>query len=144
MAQRECSGAEAYRRCVSRNCSEKTSHVEACRLSKNPVMSRRLTWLALRAEELAKEKAEKAAMSIAEKRIFLARVVRTPAAQITKTDELCQEWAEHVSEHGSITRLKMPDKLKAIQIDNELAGEGGRARLGTAVEALAKLMGVAR
>jgi hypothetical protein len=144
LAQRECSAAEAYRQAVSRRCSDKTSHVEACKLSKHSAVSMRLRWLARRAEEKAREKAERAAMSIAEKRIFLARVVRTPVAQLTKSDVLCGEWSEQTDHRGTIIRVRMPDKLRAIQLDNELADGSEQAKLGTAVEALAKLMGVTR
>lgn len=113
-------------------------------MMKKPEILARVAWFAKRVEEQLKEEAEDVVMTIVEKRKFLARVVRTAAGELTEDSDLCQEWSESVSEMGSSKKVKMPDKLKAIQIDNDLAGEGENAKLGTAVEALAKLMGVKR
>lgn len=77
-------------------------------------------------------------LSIAEKRLFLAEVVRTPSGAIDKNSKLCQEWSETHGEHSSSTKLKMPDKLAAIKLDNDLAGEGSEAKGQSSLAELVK------
>lgn len=138
----ELTAAEAYRATVSDKGTKKTSHENASKLVTDTKVGPRIKWFIERANEKLKDEAEGVVMSVIEKRMFLAEVVRTAAGEVDRSSKLCQEWSETRGEGSTSQRLKMPDKLKAIQIDNDLAGEGGQAKLGTAVEALAKLMGV--
>jgi hypothetical protein len=140
----EMTPSEAYRSSITTRGTAKTSNEESSKMMKKPEILARVAWFAKRVEERLEQEAESVVLTVVEKRKFLARVVRTAAGELTEDSDLCQEWSESVSEMGSSKKVKMPDKLKAIQIDNDLAGEGENAKLGTAVEALAKLMGVKR
>lgn len=62
-----------------------------------------------------------AVMSLVERRAFLAAIVRTPVSQITADSPLAQE----MKADGKITQVKMPCKLRAIELDAKLAGEVG-------------------
>lgn len=57
-----------------------------------------------------------------EKRAFLARIVRTPIGDVSAASDLCQE---HTVTEG-MTKVKMPSKLQAIELDAKLAGELGQ------------------
>ena len=61
----------------------------------------------------------RAVLTIAEKREFLRRVVVTPIGQVNEESDLCQ--AAEYSLAGQ--KFKMPDKLRAIELDAKLAGE---------------------
>lgn len=84
----------------------------------------------------ADEKAGSAVMTLAEKRAFLARVVRTPIGEIRETSDLCQEKTETVGAESTTVKLRMPDKLAAIKLDNDLAGEGSEAGANDALTEL--------
>jgi hypothetical protein len=133
--------AEAYRKVVNPRSPSKSCHEHASKLANGLSVALRILWLRFACEKKEWERYDQLTLSIMEKRKFLARIVRTPAGAVTKDSDLCQEWSESSTDAGSCMKIKMPDKLKAIQIDNDLAGEGDNAKLGTAVEALAKLMG---
>lgn len=72
-----------------------------------------------RVAEIQSKSEGKAVLTIAEKREFLRRVVVTPIGQVDEESDLCQS-AEY-SDTGR--KFKMPDKLKAIELDAKLAGE---------------------
>lgn len=59
-------------------------------------------------------------LSLAEKRAFLADVVRTPIGKIDINDKLaqCVKYRD-----GEMIELRMPDKVKAVELDAKLAGE---------------------
>ena len=59
-------------------------------------------------------------LSLAEKRSFLADVVRTGVGQITVHDKLAQRVRYH---KGELVEIAMPDKVKALELDSRLAGE---------------------
>lgn len=61
-------------------------------------------------------------LSLAEKRDYLSRLVRTPISQIDATSDLAQG-QKFDRETGVMTELKIPDKLKALELDAKLAGE---------------------
>ena len=63
----------------------------------------------------------KEALSVAEKRAFLARAVRADASN--PDPDLVQEMVETHGEHGSVKRVKLVSKLEAINIDNKMAGD---------------------
>lgn len=81
----------------------------------------------LRVEEIRKELAPEMkkgmVLSMQEKRAFLALVVRTAIGDIDQLSPLCQQWKEITTEHGGSVEYKMPDKLRAIELDAKLAGE---------------------
>lgn len=59
-------------------------------------------------------------LSAQEKRAFLADIVRTPVGEVTENSPLCQSYK--IDNEGKI-EYKMPDKLKALELDAKLAGE---------------------
>lgn len=59
-------------------------------------------------------------MSVAERRAFLAAIVRTPVGQVQEGSPLAEEMK--MDAKGSIS-VKMPCKLRAIELDAKLAGE---------------------
>jgi hypothetical protein len=103
----------------------KESPASATRLSKKVNVAARVEWL-------QEQAATSTVLSIREKREFLARVVRTPIGEVDRTSDLCQE----VTETPDATKYKMPDKLGAIRLDNDLAGEGSEAKGQGALAAL--------
>ena len=86
-----------------------------------------------------------ALLTIVEKRRFLAEVVRTPAGSVGPESWLCQAFYEKVkggrNQDGETVllrrRVKMPDKLRAIELDSKLAGHFPKAA-AEAVEAVAR------
>jgi len=71
-----------------------------------------------------KEKAfEKDALSLAEKRAFLARAVRTPVGELHEGSDLAQELVITEGKDGTSKRVKGVDKLRAIEIDSKIAGD---------------------
>jgi hypothetical protein len=66
----------------------------------------------------------KQALSIAEKRAYLARAVRTPVGEVTGDSDLCQEYKVTTLETGQVVEsVRMVDKLKSIEIDSKIAGD---------------------
>jgi phage terminase small subunit len=96
-----------------------------------------------RVEYIKAQAATSAVLSIAEKREFLAKVLRTPIGEIDERSPLCQSF--EIGKEGE-RKYKMPDKLKAISEDNDLAGEGSEAEANKAqvdaVDVLKALCGV--
>jgi hypothetical protein len=90
-------------------------------------------------------------LTIQEKRSFLAELVRTPVGSIGPDSRLCQEFYERVkvqgkpkdgkteAEGGELLlrrRIRMGDKLRAIELDSKLAGHFPKA--GTEPEKVAQ------
>lgn len=71
----------------------------------------------------AKEKAGSPVLTLAEKLDFLASIVRTPVGDLHPRSPLAQEWIEETSEFGSKTKVKMPCKLRALELHAKLSGE---------------------
>lgn len=102
---------------------------------------------------IAKAKAEAEAraleasvLTILEKRQYLARAVRTPLASIDPEDpesegaDLVKSYAKTDSEMSSSTRFEKIDPLRAIALDNDLAGDGtGSNTLRELTEAIQSL-----
>lgn len=65
----------------------------------------------------------KQALSYAEKRAFLSRVVRTPVGELNEGSDLAQEVTITESKEGTSKKIKAVDKLRAIEIDSKLAGD---------------------
>ena len=69
-------------------------------------------------------------LSIAEKRDFIARLVK---AKVSELDDDSDLWnGIKLTEQGR--EYKLPDKLRAIQIDNDLAVDGAEAGANKAME----------
>lgn len=73
-------------------------------------------------------------LTIEEKRVFLARIVRARVAELPEDSDL---WIS-VKRTEKTAEFRLPDKLAAIKADNDLAGEGAEASGG---DALAGLLG---
>lgn len=117
------SAAEAYRTGWP-NCSEATAETTGPKLARDSQINLRIMEFR---EEAAKRAAEKDFLTVEEKRAFLAKIVRTPLGEVTKDSELCQEWSLTDGERTTTERIKMPSKLDAIKIDNDLATDGAQA-----------------
>jgi hypothetical protein len=59
-------------------------------------------------------------MSLETKRRLLAEIVNTPAEAVTPSSALCQAYAVNPA-NGQVS-VKMLDKMKALDMDNRLAG----------------------
>lgn len=68
---------------------------------------------------LQAQSASEAVMTLADKRKYLARVIRTPAGLVDETSDLCAKF-KRVPGGRSIS---MPDKIGAIALDSRLAGD---------------------
>jgi hypothetical protein len=85
----------------------------------------------LKSERIQKEIAkirekqfEKDSLTFAEKRAFLARAVRTSVDAVGASSDLAQEVSEEVSAEGSVKRkIKVVDKLRALELDNKMSGD---------------------
>jgi phage terminase small subunit len=68
----------------------------------------------------AKEKGETAAyLTLEEKRKFLRELVTTPVGDVDEKSPLCQSFKFTKDGH----EYKLPDKLRALELDAKLAGE---------------------
>jgi hypothetical protein len=64
------------------------------------------------------------ALTFAEKRAFLARAVRTSVDQVGASSDLAQEVVEEVDQEGRVKRkIKVVDKLRALELDNKMSGD---------------------
>lgn len=118
------SGAAAYRSCYrARGAS---AEANASRLLRNDKVRTRIA-------ELQTATATAAVMSLEEKRLFLAAIVRTPIGRVDEHSPLCQFFRRT---KGGL-HITMPDKLRAIELDARLAGElmGNTATANVAVKA---------
>jgi len=63
----------------------------------------------------------KEALTLAEKRAYLARAVR---CDVSNADvDLVQEVSETANEHGVSKKVKVVDKLRALELDSKIAGD---------------------
>lgn len=98
----------------------------ASRLLRNAKVAARVDWLKRQAAAVD-------VLTIAEKRQFLARLVRCKPAVEPHDSDL---W-NGVEAVDGVIKYKLPDKLRAIALDNDLAGEGAEA---SGQKALAELV----
>lgn len=90
---------------------------DACRLIKTAKVSQAI-------ERAKAVEWEKTVMSLAERKAYLSSVARTPAGQVDKDSPLCQEYSEEVDQSGNVKKkVKMPNKLEAINILSKLSGD---------------------
>jgi hypothetical protein len=71
----------------------------------------------------AEKQSTSAVLTLAEKFDFLASVVRTPVGDLDRDSQLAQEWTEETNAFGGKTKVKMPCKLRALELHAKLAGE---------------------
>lgn len=93
----------------------------ACRLMGRSDISERIN-------ELKTHNGNHAILSLAEKRRFLRSVVKTPIGDVDETSELAQSVKRSTrrtrdGETIEDTEIKLPDKLRAVELDAKLAGE---------------------
>lgn len=136
VATGEYSAAEAYRKTVSKAGTAKTSHEEASKLAASPKARPRIRFLRSKAQEVASERAHGVVLSIAEKREFLARLVRCKVQTEPADSDLWN--GIKATEHGA--EYKLPCKIAAIKQDNDLAGDGEEAKANSALSGLAALV----
>lgn len=101
LASGEASAAEAYRSEISQRASKATVETEGPKLARSPQVALRIEWLKSQVAEKAKEQADEVILSMVEKRKICAQIARAGE--------------------------KDSDRLKAIQVDNDLAGDGSEA-----------------
>lgn len=133
------SGTQAYRAAFPRCTSQHAAEVSASRLLRSAEVIAEVERIRHEAEKLAGG----AVLTLAEKRRFLARLVRANIAELPATSDL---WHEiHTTSEGGVKR-KLGCKLRAIALDNDLASDGSEAAANDAavdvVAMLAQLMGV--
>jgi hypothetical protein len=121
-AQGEVSAAEAYRQVISSKCSQSTAETKGPALSRSSQVRVRIASLKGQVEEKARERADETVLTILEKRLFIARVVRSSPDKATMNNADCE-----------LVMTKMgpcplfPSKAALIKLDNDLAGEGSEA-----------------
>jgi len=71
---------------------------------------------------------EKQALSLAEKRAFLARALRSPVGELHEGSDLAQEVTVTEGKEGTVKRIKGVDKIRAIEVDNRMAGHDYKDR----------------
>jgi len=116
VASGESAGA-AYRKVYHAKAS--TCETEGPAILRKPQVRKRV-------EEIQSKAEDKTVMTLIERRRFLADVVRTPISEVTEESALAQSY-EFITLPGDYERqlhkLKVPDKLKAIELDSRLAGD---------------------
>ena len=109
--------SKAYLLAGYKSSSIENAASDACRLIKTPKVSQAI-------ERAKAVEWEKTVMSLAERKAYLSSVARTPAGQVDKDSPLCQEYSEDVDQMGNVKkRVKMPNKLEAINILSKLSGD---------------------
>lgn len=101
-------------------CSYDAAQSSAYRLRENVGVVERI-------RELQTLAASGKVLSLAEKREFLASVVRTPVGEVTEKSPLCQSFKLT----DDTIEYKMVDKLTALKLDAQLAKELGDGSQGT-------------
>jgi len=128
------SNGEAYARAFprSRHPAEDASRLLSARNPKRSEVLAEIQRIRAAAEALGGS----AVLTLLERRMFLARLVRARLAEVPESSDLWQEVT--VTETG--TKRKLGDKLKAITIDNDLAGDGSEAKANDGIGSVAELM----
>jgi hypothetical protein len=124
-------GSHAYLRHVATGTNKETAEVGSAKLRKKPAVAARIEEL----RAMIAVKAEKETfLTVKEKRDFLARIVRTPIGEVDHTSDLCQERTHIEGQDETSVKTRMPDKLAAIKLDNDLAVDGAEAGAAKAIE----------
>jgi hypothetical protein len=103
--------AEAYPQA-----GEASARKSGSRLLGKPEIQSEIAALREKADTLAGS----AVMTLLERRAFLAAIVRTPVGQVKEDSPLAEEM--RVDAKGGVT-VKLPCKLRALELDAKLAGE---------------------
>jgi hypothetical protein len=96
-------------------CSPKAAEAHGSRLVRNGKVKEEIARLRAEAEKAA----DGPILTLAMKRKFLHDLVTTPIGEVDKSSWLCQ--SVKYTEDGF--ELKMPDKLRAIELDSKHSGE---------------------
>jgi hypothetical protein len=102
----------AYPRCKA----ERTAETESWRLRRIPAIKAYIAELTQQAQAAA---VTSMTLTMAERREFLAKIIRSAPGEINEKDAICQGFK--FTRDGR--EFKMPDKLRAIELDAKLAGE---------------------
>jgi phage terminase small subunit len=138
--------AQAYQ-AARPECAISTSKVESCRTLQKPHIQARI-------EELRKGLVVSSFLTASERRQFLADLTRAnPQTVMGDKPHLAQSVTvtRRITDSGEVeekVQVKLPDKLKAIQLDAQMAGELAPAtnetgELAPVANALEALMGLA-
>jgi hypothetical protein len=119
--------AAAYRAAYPSS-SEAAANTSASRLLKNADIQAEVS----RIRNAATGVVGTAVLSIAEKRNFLARLVRARVAELGSDSDLWQS----IKTTDAGAEYRLPDKLRAIETDNDLAGDGSTATGNDGIAAL--------
>ena len=79
--------------------------------------------VAARVKAIQTESASGRTLTLRHKREYLYRVVTTAIGEVREDSDLCQAHKSITSDSGGSEEYKMPDKLRAIELDAKLAGE---------------------
>lgn len=120
-------GTAAYRAAYPKSSAE-SARRSASELLTKPDIIAELARIRAVAESLPGS----APLTLAEKRNFIAGLVRAAPALLPPDSNLWQ--SVKVTEQG--TEYRLPDKLAAIKLDNDLAGEGSESEANDALTAL--------
>jgi phage terminase small subunit len=130
---------EAYKKAGFKAVKPASLHTVSSRLLKNVEVQAYLA-------DVRQQSAKATVMSVAEKREFLARIVRTPLRAIDPNDpdhkdgDLILKYKRTASETGEMEEIVKLDPLKAIDQDNKLSGDDPEANaLGSLAAAIAAL-----
>ncbi|MDB6172075.1 MAG: Terminase small subunit [Chthoniobacteraceae bacterium] len=108
--------------------SRRGAEVCGSRLLRNVEVSAEIA----RMRAVAEKMAGSAVLTLMEKRIFLARVVRAVISQLAADSDLWQS----IKRTKDGIEFRLPDKLRAIELDNNLAGTGSEADANDALAGL--------
>lgn len=117
---------EAY---ITAGYSSKDPHTKGSRMAENDGIVARKKWI-------QEQAVTKTVLSLTEKREFIARLVRSQMAITPDDSDLWQEIS--VTDNG--TKRKLGDKLRAIALDNDLAGDGSEAGANQAIGSMVEVM----
>jgi len=109
-------GKAAYFAAFPRCRSERAAEVNASRLMRQPAVA---AHVGLLRRELAERAMSELVLTARERREFLAKVVRAVPAELDAQSSLCQSYKET----KGVREVKLPCKLKALELDAKLAGE---------------------
>lgn len=129
---RGLNATQAYLRAYPK-CSEEAARRNGSRLLTKADVEAEIARMRRKAEE----KSGSAVLTLAEKRKFLARVVRADLAAGDIDGDLLQSVDFERRQDGrEIEKQRVCDKLGAIKLDNDMAGEGSEAEANGALAAL--------
>lgn len=118
------SQADAYIQSVSPKAKRSTANVRGCLLANTPHIKKYI-------QTLKEASWTASALSLAEKRAYLAEAVRTPVGKIDEMSPYAQEVIYEETKEGSRKKVKMVSKIAAMELDSKLAGDMYSDREGT-------------